>query len=293
MANAAPLAPTPVSPDNNSYVLATEEVTFAWKFNDPGDLQGRADLRYRIGTGAWTVLNDLSENAETTFTFGGGTFFFNTTYEWQVFCFDSGGLGSGWSASWFFNTIASIPAPVVTIPSGTTVTTTPVLVSWSVPDPFTQDAYLILVSHSPSNANYYFGEVVESVAARSVLVPVPVLPAGSDPASYMEVRYRFNGHWNTTTGRVVFSNVVLPPERPLVVLAQVEDKPEVVVTITNPAPSDANHLAAASNSIARNGVPIVAGLPPNSSFTDRKVGGGEVEYVVTAVTTNGGTATSF
>jgi len=289
MANIAPLAPTLTSPPNNSYIVVSEPNVFTWTFNDPGDIQAEYYFQFKKAGGVWLSTGQVS-TALRSYTLPADSWEEPFLYEWQVQTVDSGGMASPYSASRFVNTIATIPAPTITAPAAAAViSTTPVTVEWTVAAELTQDAYRVMAV-SPTGTVYYDSGVVEMSAARSALVP---LPMGLNNPVDLDVRLRYNDHWSGEPAGITVTNGILPPEIPLLVLAQVEGKPEVVVSVTNPAASDANHLATDTWDLTRNGVPIARGLAPNASFTDSKVGAGEVDYRAVARTAGGGTATSY
>lgn len=290
MANVPPLAPTLTFPPNNSYVVFSDPIAFAWTFQDPGDTQSSASLRYRVpGAGLWTTLTDVAGSAMLYMMPASALTEWDIT-EWQVSTKDSGGLWSPWSASRFVNTISAPPAPTITAPAHlSTVTSSPMTVTWTLPVGYTQDAWQVFLTDDEFEWTtcWYDSGVVEGVV-QSTSVPV-VAPFGVNV--YVHVLYRYNGYWKDLTHRI--TNGILPPETPLLVLEQVTDRPEVMVRVTNPVASDAGHLNTWSWDLARDGVPIAKNLSPNTTFTDRFVGAGPVEFKATARTALGGIATSY
>ena len=78
-------APGVTAPLDGSGVAATQDITFAWVFDDPdvGDYQTGFDLRYRkIGDVNWTVVSQDTGNE--FWIAPAGTFEFGARYEWQV-----------------------------------------------------------------------------------------------------------------------------------------------------------------------------------------------------------------
>lgn len=78
-------APGIIGPLDGSGVAATQDITFAWEFDDPdvGDTQTGFDLRYRkIGDIDWTVVSQ--DTANEFWVAPAGTFEFGQRYEWQV-----------------------------------------------------------------------------------------------------------------------------------------------------------------------------------------------------------------
>ena len=297
MANVAPLAPTPTAPDDNGYVMHNYPIVFTWDFHDPGDTQASATLRYKVSpAGGWSTWTNAATTL-STFTLPADTLVVNTAYEWQVQTKDSGGLWSPLSASRFLNT-AFPPTPTITAPAAAaTVTASPLPVSWTVPAGWVPDSYTLYVTSGPgrTGTSLYFSGVTKSPAlSGSVLVD---LPAGSGATQYVSLMVSFaTGDGGSVAAGWVersFTNAMLPVERPMVVLAQVPEKPEVIVSITNPAPSDGGHVATTKNDLFRNGVPIRRDLAVNYYGTSRTPGAGLVEYVARAYAANGSYLDSY
>lgn len=99
----------------------TAGVNVAWAFSDPdpGDTQSKADVQWRVGTGAFTQVLNAVTTAQT-YTFPAGTFgtFIGQQVEWQVRTYDAAGKQGPWSTSGFF-TPRTEPgtAPTVTVPA--------------------------------------------------------------------------------------------------------------------------------------------------------------------------------
>lgn len=108
--NTAPTAPTLTSPANYGY-LDVENANVFWTFNDPdtGDIQGAADVRYRVNGGPWTTFLNAAAAIDNTFELPNLTV--GLQYEWQVRTYDFLGEVSPWSSSQFFIAVDH-PTPV-------------------------------------------------------------------------------------------------------------------------------------------------------------------------------------
>jgi len=294
--NHAPLAPTPTEPLINSYIFYLGGNAFRWTFNDPdpGDTQSRADFRYRAaGAGSWTTVT----NAATTaflYVVAASTFTVDTQYEWQVSCWDQAGLQSPWSYSLWVTTIDSpTTPPTITSPaSGSAQASTPVTLAWTLPAGFTQEAYRVYRQANGFGAIYYDSGIVES-SWRSAQIPLDAVRGRTD---LLLVQFRYCGAWSPLSN-VSVVNQFDPPHTPLLIAAQVSGRPEVVISITNPAAST-GFEATVFNDLYRTGIDgvrirIAAALPVNASFTDLLPGAGNINYTVTAYAASGGTATSY
>jgi hypothetical protein len=289
--NVAPLAPTLSSPPNNGYIISTEANAFGWAFNDtdPGDSQSRADFRYKQNPGdAWTTVTNAATTAGT-YTLPASTWAVGKAVEWQVATWDKNGAAGPWSGSRFVNTIASVPAPTITNPTAwSDQFSTPVEVDWTLPAGFTQDAYRVQrVSYEDWDVVYYDSGIISS-SALTALVP---LDAAAGRTDVILVTFRYFGHWSDQAFTPI-NNQFGPPNRPLLVLAQVPGKPVVVITITNP-PSSEGFADTLVTDLYRDGTRIASNLANNSTFTDLLAGAGDVEYTAIAFAASGGSAESY
>jgi len=103
MPNPSPFAPTPTFPPNNAYVLAGQPIVFEWVFNDPGDAQTSADLKYRRSDdppGTWTTIFPAA-TTEPTYTLPEDTLAPGFQFEWAVATVSSNGHVSQLSVARF------------------------------------------------------------------------------------------------------------------------------------------------------------------------------------------------
>lgn len=117
----APNTPEPTAPDSGSNEAHALPIAVWWNFTDPDpdQDQARADVRWRVGSGAWTEIDDvaytdLGNRIQFYYTFPAGTFaaFAGQQIEWQVRTYNSTPVPSGWSTSSFFK-VWDQPAPFV------------------------------------------------------------------------------------------------------------------------------------------------------------------------------------
>jgi len=289
--NTAPLAPDKTSPSGNGYIINTEANTFTWAFvdTDPGDAQSAASFRYKkFGDTSWTTLTNIATTV-ASYTLAASTWTAGFQYEWQVTTSDKAGAASPWSASAFTNTIAVVPAPTITTPtSGDMEYNTPVELDWTLPSGFPQTSYDVRRTENADGSGVLYYYKVVASTATAALVPLDASPGRTD---WILVRFYYKGHWSAFAA-VDILNEFGPPHTPLLVLAQVPDRPEVVVSITNP-PASLGYTDTVSNDLYRDGVRIATGLPANGSFTDLLPGAGLVDYTVVAFAASGATATSY
>lgn len=138
--NESPNTPTPVTPINNAATATSTITRFEWTYTDPDDAptgtdaQSGYDLRYRIGDGAWTTINETS--ADHYYDMPADTFVGGNTYGWQVRTYDQSGAVSEWSTEEFFYAdqapVAAVVAPVGGAPVFTSGHGT---FSWTYSDP--------------------------------------------------------------------------------------------------------------------------------------------------------------
>lgn len=122
--NRSPLAPTLLTPAENSQFSELANVTFTWNHNDPDPNDGQSGYRFqyrRAATptapaGAWSQAGVTT--TQTSRTVAAPAFAANTNYEWQVQTRDSVGLGlwGPWSQTQSFYITGVSTPPVVTSP---------------------------------------------------------------------------------------------------------------------------------------------------------------------------------
>jgi hypothetical protein len=134
--NLPPNAPTVNQPVSGTYIADDLANIFAWTFSDPdaGDTQSAADLRWRVGAGAWTTVSNISTTATQSHSFASGywTAEAGSSVEFQIRTYDSSGVVGPWSSSAFFTPVATPTAPAITSPAdGATMGQTTESVTWT------------------------------------------------------------------------------------------------------------------------------------------------------------------
>lgn len=230
-ANSAPNAPTALSPAGGVAVERLSAQRLSWSFSDPdaGDSQSKFDLRWRVGTGAWTTVTQTTPNA---FYDAPAATFPLATIEWQVGTYDSQGIAGPWSASAFFSAATTPGLPLITSPaSGGTIPSGTGTVDWSAP---AQESYQVRkVADNAGVADtatvlYDSGEVV-SATARNAPLTFPT----NNRFEHVQVRIKNTGLWSSWASvRVQVS--FTPPLNPLLVAIAMDAAAAIQTLISNP-----------------------------------------------------------
>ena len=226
--NSPPNAPTLLAPVGGVTINRGAVQRLSWTFSDPdaGDSQSKYDLRYRlVGAGTWTTRTDTTPSRywdAPANTFAAGN------YEWQVYTYDSQGLGGSWSASSYFTAAAAAPAgPAITSPSnGATVDVEAALI-WSTPS---QTLYEVHVLNGSTEV-FTTGQV-SSPTTRQVIVPFPT----NNVTRTIEVRVQHSGLWSTWSSITVTVSYT-PPPAPVMYVTDSDATGSLTLAITNPGPS--------------------------------------------------------
>lgn len=282
--NAAPDQPdvTGNTPNADVDVALARVVTWVFADQDSTDTQTFADVRYRIGAGAWTTVSHAATTAGT-YSFPANTFSgsVNQAVEWQVRTYDSGGLVSPYSASVYFTPRTAPTAPTLStaanIPSATPA------YSVSTTSNFNQVQVRTVndVAGSP-------GSTVIADTGTITLGAAAKLRAGSLPTGtyvngtnyHMQARVASPkgvwSAWTSTSALIAAINAPLVPT--LTINPVLLPTPQAVVQIANPG-SDPNPVV--SNSIYRSVLNadgstqsetrVATGLAQNASWTDAQV----------------------
>jgi hypothetical protein len=283
-----PLAPTILSPASGGFIISPEATNITWRHNqvDLGGYQTKADLRYKISGGAWVEVLNCATTAPV-YTLPAGTWPVSASVEFQVRTYGAAGAASPWSASSFTNTLAAIPPPAIMAPlDGSDQFTTPVLLEWSHPG-LTQDAVTITRTSAPNSGTEYWASGLVLGSALTALVPLDSIPGRLD---YLNIRFRYNGIWSQVKSVSIVSQYG-PPAPPLLVLTQRSGVPVVDIQVTNP-PGSLGFADTLVTDLFRDGVPIAANLPNNSTFTDL-LPGATPTYLARAFSAAGASAESY
>lgn len=135
--NLAPNQPTVTAHANGD---DTTGVKVNWTFSDPdpADTQSRADVRWRVGAGAWTTVSPAVTGSAGLYTFAANTFqtagVIGQSVEFQVRTYDAAGMVGPWSVSSFcVPRRESTTAPTLTLPAGLNSTTPQFTITSTVP----------------------------------------------------------------------------------------------------------------------------------------------------------------
>lgn len=237
-----PNAPTISFPYSNWNFDYTTAIPVTWAFSDPdpGDVQAKADVQWRVGSGAWTTIANAVVGTGNTYTFAANTFaaYSGQQVELQVRTSDATGYGP-WSASTFFSVWPTPPSFVFSATPVITSNTPPVAGARSDAGPMSAYRCRVL--------NDVAGAPGSTVLADSQLVTLPN-PKPTD-ISFFAPNYAYvNGTsyhiqvlidyplwvdsaW-TDSGALVAN--VNAPLQPTLVLTAFESTASVEVAITNP-----------------------------------------------------------
>jgi hypothetical protein len=300
----SPNVPTLASPANGVNVDVALPLTVSWVFSDPdpGDVQSKADFRWRTGAGAWTTVASASANATTAYTAAANAFAtaLNQSVEWQVQTYDSAGHPSGWSPSSFF-TPRTAPSAFVFNPVPTLTSNTPRIDGARGGAPIA--AYQIQVLNDVGGAPGATVQVDSGVITTptnptviSTFAPNFAYVNGTTYHIMMRAQYPA-GVWQaawTDSGPLIAN--VNAPLAPSLALTPFAESYSVEVDITNPgsdphAPSY-NNLYRTDESTGIEEL-IQTGLALNTSYTDWTVGlNRSYRYRVEAVTAGGAVTSS-
>lgn len=209
---------------------------------------------------AWATTGKVTDPSSTR-TWGAGTWAQNRLVQLQVRTWGAHATASTWSSSAQFRTSAP-PTTSVTGPSGDTVTSKRVAVSWNYADSEGTAQSSARVELLQGAISLGLWEL--SGAGASYTPPVDLV----DATSYtVQVTVR-DGHglWSSPASKT-FTTEFIPPPVPVVNVEWDEEHGAATVAISNPTPVSPQP-AAVSNDVYRDGVLIAEGLPVDATFTD-------------------------
>jgi hypothetical protein len=307
--NAAPSAPSVLTPGDGLAQDVAATLGISWQFNDPdqGDSQSAYSVRRRIGTGAFAYWNGSSFQA------------LETAATKIVSSAASLGLSSGWGADADADHFYSVKTwdsldqispwsteqrvipsakdnPTITDPvnDGDDVTTASYTVVWTAA---TQTKYRIRVigdsggTPNPAVVDYDSG-MVNQAATRSHLLTFPV---NSIRRQIELTTWNDEGLASTVVYRIV-DVAFTPPNTPTMTLSVVAVAGAIQVTIDNPA----GGVAVGSNDLFRrivgettDGIRVATGVVVDGVVVDYAVASGvDYEYRTKAIAGTGATAFS-
>jgi len=199
-----PLAPTLVSPPNNSVNISTTP-TLTWNTS-----QGATSYSVQISSIAnFQVITDSATVTTTQYQVPAGKLQSGNTYFWRVNASNSAG-SSAWSSIWNFTTSLSPPITPVLIspPNGSQVTATPLL-DWN--DVGSATSYRLQVSEAAN----FITTVIDQVSLTQSNYQVPNGILSSNVKYYWRARARNAGGWspwasawNFTTSLIGINTIV-------------------------------------------------------------------------------------
>lgn len=222
-----PTAPTIIGPKGSAVINRDIPQQFTWRFNDPdpGDLQAKYELRYRL-SGAGTWQNTVTGTTPNWYhVFPSGTFTEGATYEWQVRCTDQTGRVGPYSPSAYFTAEVQPVGPTITSPTNGGTVLQSHVVQWSHND---QDSYQLQILDASGAVVIDTGEVV-STTARSHSVTFPETDVSVD----VQVRVKTDGLWSEY-GKVNVTTQFIRPTTPYFNLLTSRETASLLVEITNP-----------------------------------------------------------
>lgn len=284
--NAIPNQPSLSSPANSSRVPTNTTTPVTWAFSDPdsGDVQGSADVRWRVGTGAWITITGAATSLGR-YTFASGTFtsYAGQSVEWQVRTSDSHNAMGPWSASWFFTPTAPPTAPTFTAPLLTGLASANPEFTFNGPDGIidTQARVVNDASGSPGTAvsvtTTNLGSGDGAVTDQLVVVGTPATAYTNGASYHVQVRYaRYSGVWSDWADSGPLVADINSPLQPTLALYAFEQTASVRIDITNPGgdpfPPIYNDVYRTPLYGDAREIRVATQVPLNSSYTDWRVG---------------------
>lgn len=301
----APNAPSLTSPATNANLDYALAIPVTWHFSDPdsGDVQTAADVRWRVGTGAWTTITSAVSGTGSTYTFAANTFsaYPGQKVEWQVRTSDASGYGR-WSASAYFNVYAAPTALFVIDPVPTTIDSQSVPMSGERDDDGPMSAWQVravndLAGTPGSTVQVDSGTMALPGSPTSVSGAIPPHAYTNGTSYHLQARYAYPlGVWGAwaDSGAVVAN--INAPLAPTLDLTPFSDTGSVQVQITNPGsdPYAPDHNVLYREDTTTGIETLVQNnLPLNGTWTDWGVGFNRTyRYRAEAVTATGAVTSS-
>lgn len=292
-----PNAPT-VTPGAAQFdVTLAESTQFTFSSPDVGDAISLADIRWRIGAGAWTTVSgllpvtnftDISGGAGTSFNYNFAANYFvsvvNQLVEFQARVYGQFGNAGPWSGSAY-----ATPRN----PPGAATLTTPVIdsntpqVIWTTPTAMVN--FEIKVTDAAGTT--LLSDKTGTSSGTSWTTTANSYSYTSGTSYQIGVRYQaIVGIWSPWAMSGAVAANINAPLQPVCVTTPIEESASVYMTITNPAgdphPPSHNDLYRASPDGTE--IRIATNLGLNTTYTDWTVGFGlPYRYRVVAVTATG------
>lgn len=298
--NDPPNAPTLTGPVNNSNVDQALATVTTWTFSDPdsGSSQGAADVRWRVGSGAWTTITGAASTA-STYSFASNTFssFTGQPIEWQVRTTDQLGAVGPWSSSSYFTPYAAPSTPTLAAPAITgttpayTITRSGGFAQWQI-------RTVNDVAGTAGSTVYADTGALGSGSQTSASGNLPTYAYTSGTAYHIQGRVAFpTGVWSAWADSGALTASINAPLVPTVVLNPVVGSGSMQVIITNPGSDPHPPL---SNNVYRTNlddgtaeVRVATGVAVNGTWTDWLPNiNTNLRYRVGAVSSTGAETTS-
>lgn len=269
--NVAPTIPTSLVP-SSTIIDRLKTNQFTWSHNDQnvGDLQSKAELRWR--TQGETVWNNVtSVGTDRSYYFAASTFVPGQV-EWQVRTYDQSGLVSPWSNIAVFTAAEPTTAPAIVQP-GDVVTVVRPVIEWTGGAQLT---YQIIIEDILGVVVWDTGEVTSQIKARTVGIDFV------NGATYkIKVRVKDGGGLFSSFTEKTVTVAYTPPAKPI--LNAYKADASIQLVITTPTPTGTEPIVLGNDIfkvIGGEWVRIAENV--SSTFTDYAVANG-VEYTYFAV----------
>lgn len=282
---------------------ATQPISRTWTFSDPdpADEQSRADIRWRVGVGAWNTIAPAVSDDTGAYDYTAGLFasFVDQQVEDQIKVYDLLGASSAWGASNYF-TPRDTPSPP-TFASTPTLDSHAPTIDALFPDEAVIVEYRLTTDVAGSPGVDVGGTVLgfgTPVASYSAVLVDDITDMVSGQSYHVLIRYARYGHvWSSwlDSGPVVAN--INAPLQPVLTAAAIDATVSVVLTIVNPTgdpfPPTHNDIYRQDVSLNSPEERIATGLALNATFTDWAVGLHHTyRYRVAAVSATGASTSS-
>lgn len=275
----------------NFDVAAALPVPFTHNDPEAGDVMSKADLQWRVGSGAWNTLSNLSvgggqltgSNPSYVYTFGASTFsaFVGQPVEIQVRTYDAQNAQGAWSDSVFYTPRNAPATPTVATDTGTIASKTP---NAKVTFPASTVKYQIRVVNdvagAPGSTVYVDTGTISAVygAGTTQSIGLATFNYVNGTNYHIQARYQHDTNvWSAWGDSGALLASINAPLQPTMALTPVPESGSVIVAVTNPG-GDPN--APVHNDIYRTDlsdpdadeIRIATGVSVNGSYTDFRVG---------------------
>lgn len=234
--NQAPI--TPVLGEQPTF-SAVNPRQFSWIFSDPNPSDSQSAYEVEIRD-ASSLVSEYDPgkvtSTSTSFILPGGTLSNNETYEWRVKTYDINDSASAWSA-WtsFSTTTAGVAEIIVPATDNETGFSAPTLtIEWTFTGADPQAEFRVRVVRTDTEAIIFDSGYIVGPTTTTYTV--------SGLLSDVEQRIELIVEDSATVASNTATRLVTPsfgaPDEPLITAAPMEDESGVLITITNPEPTE-------------------------------------------------------